>query len=194
MGTPEMSTILKNHFSLGVEGYRAGVASGRYAVSWPEALTIEQIPATLENYRPLVELLGSKWHWDKQPRYNGASIEQKLENGALFLLKDAGKPVGYAFVSIPSDDLKSRFWGSVKANVIEIENLGMFPGQEGGGRGKRYFEMLFAKYFKEHDVVYWSQHETHSETLRRFYQEKMGMTLLAQDNVPDFRPAIRKVA
>jgi len=64
----------------------------------------------------------------------------------------------------------------------------LFPTHEGGGRGKAYFEMLFERYFKDYETVYWSQHETHSPTLKRFYQEKMGMTLLGIDNVPDFRP------
>ena len=188
--------IPKNHFALSVEQYRRRVKAGRYAVTWPKNLALVEIPATIENYKPLVEKLGTKWHWDKQPRYNGHSLEEKLSHpkAALFILQDNGLPVGYAFVGAPSDDLKKRFWGNANARVIEIENLGLFPGQEGGGRGKKYFEMLFAKYFDNYDIVYWSQHETHSPTLKRFYRDKIGMKLLATDRVPDFRPQKAEVA
>lgn len=190
-----MGTIIKNHFALAAENYQKGLESGRYNTSWPNNLAMIQIPATLANYSPLVKRLGEKWGWDKQDRYNGAALAQKLENpsAALYLLKDAGEVVGYSFASAPADTIKARFFGA--ARVVEIENLGLFPGNEGGGRGKAYFEMLFTRYFKDHDVVYWSQHETHAPTLSRFYKEKMGMTLLARDAVPDFRagPPIPKI-
>ncbi len=177
-------SILKNHFALSAADYRERLNTGVYAAEWG-SLSIEQIPATVQNYIPLVSKLGAKWQWDRQERYTGASLKEKLSRGELFLLKDNGRAVGYAFASAPSDQTKDRFFAGKK--VIEIENLGMFPGEEGGGRGKKYFEMLFQRYFNDYDVVYWSQHETHAPTLKRFYIEKMGMEFLGADNVPDFR-------
>lgn len=85
--------------------------------------------------------------------------------------------------------MKDRFWDAARnERVIEIENLGLFPGEEGGGRGKR-FEMFFDRLYKEYDVVYWSQNNVHSPSLSEFYRERLGMTLLATDQVKDFRPA-----
>lgn len=182
-----MGTIVKNHFALAASAYHDGIQTEKYDVSWPENMRLERIPATIGNYQPLIEALGKKWDWDKQPRYQGQSLRSKLADpqAALYLLKDGKDSIGYAFVASPSGTLQNRFFQN--ASVIEFENLGMFPGYEGGGRGKKYFEMLFAEYFRTHDHVYWSQHETHSPTLKRYYQEKLGMELLDQDLVPDFR-------
>lgn len=179
-----MGTILKNHFALSVGTYKERLASGFYSDSWGE-LSIEQIPATVENFTPLVRQLGLKWSWDRQPRYTGKSLEEKLSRGELFILKDKGRTVGYSFATEADLGTVNKFFPGKR--VMEIENMGMFPGEEGGGRGKKYFEMLFVRYFKNHDVVYWSQHETHSPSLGQFYEKKMGMTLLLKEPVPDFR-------
>lgn len=185
-----MTHILKNHFALNKGDYQQGIKDGKYNSTWRVGLSIAPITPSLAALKELQSRLSEKWQWKDQDRYKDIlALDEKLrhEETAIFLLKDNGKPVGYAYVTAPDASLKERFWGAANANVIEIENLGMFPGCEGGGRGKAYFEMLFARYFKNYDTVYWSQHETHSPTLKRFYQVKMGMTLLATDKVPDFR-------
>ena len=185
-----MTLILKNHFALNKGAYLAGVQSGKYNNAWRGGLRLQHVKPTVEALRLLQAQLSEKWHWDAQGRYHDGTLEDKLNHPetSLFLLKDKGMPVGYALVTVPDAGLRARFWQSANHSVVEVENLGLFPGQEGGGRGRAYFEMLFAKYFKDYDTVYWSQHETHSPTLKRFYQEKMGMELLATDSVRDFRP------
>ena len=187
-----MTLIPKNHFALSRTDYIKGIVEGRYKNEWPEALSIERIPATVANLAPMQEKLSERWHWKDQDRYNDGSLPDKLAHTetALFRLLYNDEPIGYTLVTAPPPSIKERFWGAANHSVIEVENLGLFPGQEGGGRGKAYFEMLFERYFKNYDVVYWSQHETHSPTLRRFYQEKMGMELLATDMVRDFRPKV----
>jgi len=190
-----MTLIAKNHFALNRTDYTKGLISGRYKNQWQSSLDIRPIALPTED--KLSELQGKmdeKWHWSAQERYNDGSLTVKLTHPetALFELMDDSassiNPIGYTFVTAPDTSVKERFWGAANHPVIEVENLGLFPTHEGGGRGKAYFEMLFERYFKDYETVYWSQHETHSPTLKRFYQEKMGMTLLGIDNVPDFRP------
>jgi hypothetical protein len=189
-----MTLIAKNHFALNRTDYIKGLTAGRYKNQWRSSLDMYPIDATEARLSLLQSKMDEKWHWKSQDRYNDGSLSEKLihPETALFELMDDDvsetKPIGYTFVTAPDPSVKERFWGAANHPVIEIENLGLFPTHEGGGRGKAYFEMLFARYFKDYETVYWSQHETHSPTLKRFYQKKMGMTLLATDHVTDFRP------
>ena len=183
--------IRKNHFALTKPRYIKGTLTGVYNTAWSPRLWLKEIDATYENLEPLMAKLSEKWHWNQQDRYTEELLKEKLsqEGTRLFLLEDSGEPIGYAMVSRPPRSIIDRFWeASNDIKALEIDNLGLFPGYEGGGRGKKYFEMIFDQTFQEYDLVYWSQHETHSPTLRQFYQDKMGMSLLGYDCVPDFRP------
>lgn len=185
-----MTLIAKNHFALNRTDYIKGLTSGRYRNRWHNRLAIRQVDATESNLNKLQDILSEKWHWNEQDRYNDGSIEEKLKHPetALYELLDCGESVGYAFVTAPSDKVKTRFWKAATYPVIEIENLGLFPGNEGGGRGKAFFEMMFDQYFKNYETVYWSQHDIHSPTLKEFYMNKLGMDLLDVDHIRDFRP------
>ena len=186
-----MSTIEKYHYEKDKKTYERQVAQGMLRVEWPEGLSVREVEPTLENFMPLINRVSLKWHWNRQERYNDGSLEAKLAHPEtrLFELCDGDKAVGYAFITSPGQSLKDRFWDAARnERVIEIENLGLFPGEEGGGRGKKFFEMFFDRLFKEYDVVYWSQNNVHSPSLSEFYRERLGMTLLATDQVKDFRP------
>jgi hypothetical protein len=189
-----MTLIPKNHFALNRTDYMKGLIEGRYKNEWPEHLNLHPVKATENNLSRLQGEISEKWHWNAQGRYNDGSLPEKLkhpETALIELMDDTVslvEPIGYTFVTAPDVSVKERFWNASTHPVIEIENLGLFPDHEGGGRGKAYFEMLFAQYFNKYETVYWSQHETHSPTLKSFYMEKMGMTLLDVDYVPDFRP------
>lgn len=194
-----MSEINKYNYAKDRPVYEAQLASGLLRNAWPLNLTMHEVPATLENFWPRINRMSEKWQWNKQPRYNDGSLEAKLAHPEtrLFDLCDNGVPVGYTLITAPSQALKHRFWKAANdVRVIEIENLGLFPNCEGNGRGKAYFEMCFDMLFKQYDVVHWSQTDVHSETLTHFYREKLGMTLLATDKIPDFRnhPPRREVA
>lgn len=188
-----MTLIAKNHFALNRTDYTKGLISGRYKNKWRSNLHIRSIAPTEDKLCELQQKM-KKWHWPAQDRYNNGSLPTKLAHPEteLFELMDDivsnNNSIGYSFVTAPASSVKERFWGATNHSVIEIENLGLFPDNEGGGRGKAYFEMMFDRYFKDYETIYWSQHETHSPTLKKFYLEKMGMTLLATDYVSDFRP------
>ncbi len=188
-----MSLVPKNHWALTKARYQRGILSGIYNNSWPANLHIQSIAPTYENLEPMMDKMSVLWHWKDQERHNEEALRKKLAQSgtALYSLRDSleEKPeVGYALVSAPPISLKQRFWPAANdIGVLEVNNLGMFPGNEGGGRGKAYFEMIFDRHYKDNDIVYWSQHETHAPTLTRFYGEKMQMELLATDRVPDFR-------
>lgn len=187
-----MTLIAKNHFALNRTDYTKGLLSGRYKNKWRPELDARPITPTEDKLSEFQEKM-EKWGWPDQDRYNDGSLPAKLLNHetTMFELMDdtvsETDPIGYSFITAPSASVKERFWGAAHYPVIEIENLGLFPDNEGGGRGKAYFEMMFDQYFKRYETVYWSQHETHSPTLKKFYLEKIGMKLLATDYVPDFR-------
>ena len=195
-----MTLVLKNHWELTKPRYEKGLANGVYNSAWPDALSIAPIEPTFENLDPLMTRMSEKWSWKDQERYNENDLRKKLsqQGTALYLLQDTRKPdpvIGYALVSAVQQPLKRRFWSAANdIRVLEIDNLGLFPGNEGGGRGKAFFEMIFARHFSENDVVYWSQHETHAPTLTRFYRDTMKMKLLDKDYVPDFRKPAACVA
>lgn len=196
-----MSLIPKNHWQLTKPRYERGLLSGVYNNHWPNQLYIEPIAPTYENLEPLMDKMSEKWGWKDQERYSEDALREKLSRAgsAIYLLCDRTEKenpvIGYALVSAVQQPLKDRFWSSANdTRVLEIDNLGLFPNKEGGGRGKAYFEMIFDKHFKENDIIFWSQHETHAPTLTRFYKEKMQMEYLARDYVPDFRhelPAVK---
>lgn len=188
-----MSLIPKYHWALDSNHYQRGLLSGVYNNDWPKNLDIRPVDPTYENLQPLMHKVSEKWHWEDQPRYNEAALREKLAQPStkLYELIDKNDPdivIGYSMVSRPPEALVKRFWSAANdIRVMEIDNLGLFPGKEGGGRGKAFFEMIFDRHFADNDIVYWAQHDTHSPTLARFYQEKMGMTHLATDHVRDFR-------
>ena len=170
--------------------YQGQLASGLLRNAWPLNFTMNEVPATSENFWPRIDKMSEKWGWNKKPCYTDGSLEGRLSHPEtrLFDLCDNGVVVGYTLITAPSQALKDRFWKAANdVRVIEIENLGLFPDCEGNGRGKAYFEMCFDILFKRYDVVHWSQTDVHSPTLTNFYREKLGMTLLATDRVPDFR-------
>ena len=186
--------IPRYHWALTKPRYEKGVLTGIYNNTWPENLRLEPICSpTFEELRPLMAKMSEKWGWDQQGRYNEEALRKTLAQPGtkLYLLRDTteSEPViGYALVSKPPEEKISRFWGRANdVNVLEIDNLGLFPNKEGGGRGKSFFEKIFADHFPNNDIVYWSQHDTHSPTLARFYRERMQMELLDTDRVPDFR-------
>lgn len=197
-----MSLVPKNHWQLTRPQYERGLLSGLYNNTWPDNLDIEAIEnPTFEDLEPLMDKVSEKWGWKDQERYSEELLKEKLSRkGTLIYLlidkHDKEDPViGYALVSVVQKPLKDRFWSAANdTRVLEIDNLGLFPNKEGGGRGKAYFEMIFAKHFANNDIVYWSQHETHAPTLTRFYREKMNMEHLAKDFVPDWRRHGAKVA
>ena len=192
-----MSLVPKNHWALTKARYRRGVLSEIYNNTWPANLHIRSIAPTYENLEPMMAKMSELWHWKDQGRYTEDALRRKLAQPGtvLYSLRDSleGDPkIGYSMISKPPTSLVDRFWPAANdVRVLEIDNLGMFPGNEGGGRGKAFFEMIFDRHYTDNDIVYWSQHETHAPTLTRFYGEKMQMELLATDLVPDFRQADR---
>ena len=187
-----MPLIEKFYWALNRKDYESGACKGTYRTEWPKNLELRPLPNELHQLKPRMERLSKKWHWSAQPRYNDAALSEKLAQPGteLFGLYDTSEAIGeigYALASKPNASLRVRFWPS-KMNVMEVDNLGLYPGYEGGGRGKAFFEMLFDRLFVDNDAVFWSQHNTHNPTLPRFYKDKMGMSLLATDTIEDFRP------
>ena len=190
-----MSLIPKNHWQLTKPRYQRGLLSGIYNNDWPKNLDLTPIEnPTYEDLEPLMDKMSEKWSWKDQGRYTEELLRVKLakKGSIIYLLLDKAEKdnpvIGYALVSVVEKPLKDRFWSAANdTRILEVDNLGLFPNKEGGGRGKAYFEMIFSRHFKDNDIVYWSQHETHAPTLTRFYGEKMQMEHLAKDYVPDFR-------
>lgn len=184
-----MSFINKFFWELSNDRYQGRLCTGFYNAVHNPNLHIEPLPTTLDELKPRMLRISEKWHWADQPRYSDDLLAEKLAQPGteLFALMDGDEEIGYALSSIPSQEMHDKFWPTDKT-VREIDNLGMYPGNEGGGRGKAFFEMLFTRYFPANDIVFWSQHDTHGPTLSRFYHDKLGMRLIATEQVEDFRP------
>lgn len=191
----QMSLVPKNHWGLTDTQYKRGLLSDVYNNTWPDNLRLKPIAPTYENLEPMMAKMSELWHWKDQERYNEDALRRKLAQPGtvLYSLRDSfeSEPkIGYALVSKPPQSLVRRFWPAANdVKVLEVDNLGLFPGNEGGGRGNVFFEKIFDRHYAYNNIIYWSQHETHSPTLTRFYEEKLKMELLAIDQVPDFRSA-----
>lgn len=186
-----MNTIFKNHLAIDKITWRRGILSGHFNTAWRDGLSLEEVPPTYETFKPMLDEVSTKWHWNKQPRYQEPQLRERLAHPEtrLFLLKDRGETVGYAITAGVDRTLREKLWKAANdISVIEIENLATFPGQEGKGRGTAYFEMMFKELFKTYDTVYWSMSSSNYPTLLAYY-ERMGMTLLVQEEIPDFRTA-----
>lgn len=179
--------IIKNHLAMDRATWEAGLLSGHFHNAWRDGLHLQEIAPTYEAFKPMLDAVSTKWHWNKQPRYAEPELRARLagDETRLFMLKDGPQDVGYSLVVGVDGDLKAKFWNADKS-VVEIENLATFPGQEGKGRGMAYFEMMFNNLFSDYETVYWSMSSSNYPTLLDYYL-RMGMTLLKQEPVPDFR-------
>jgi hypothetical protein len=200
-----MKTIHHNHFCLSKGTYKQRLAGGFYRAAFPENFKIRDAgPVTLDLLLSKIARVDKTLHWDKQPKLRDkeAFIRNYLQTPEtrLFALTDNDKEIGFAMIKSVSDKNRERFFSPqgkgllsdicnrfFKPRVIEIDYLALYEGEEGHGRGRLYFEMFFSELFKTYDTIYWSQFTSNAPTLERFYREKMGMTLLAKDEVPDFR-------
>jgi hypothetical protein len=200
-----MKTIHHNHFCLTKSTYQERLSIGFYRASFPEGFKIEEVkPLTLDLLLSKIARVDKSLHWDKQPKLRDkeAFIRDYLQtpDSKLFALMDGDREIGFSMIKTVSSDNQARFFSSgdkgvlsrlfnrlFAPKVIEIDYLALYDGEEGQGRGRLYFEMFFAALFKKYNTIYWSQFTSNAPTLERFYREKMGMTLLAKDEVPDFR-------
>lgn len=192
-----MKTIHLNHFALSKPVYRQRLSEGFYKSAY-SGLSYEAVPQPdIHTFMTCIWRMNPDLDWDKQAKmYNPELLQEKLRapETVLYLLKDGDKEVGFALQKASPTLIRQRFFdaandneGHVPERVIELDYLGLFKGQEGGGRGKAFFELLFADLFKTYDHVYWSQHSTNAPTLEAFYRDKMGMEFLGRDEIPDFR-------
>lgn len=186
-----MNTIQLNHFALDRPTYEIRLASGFYAAAHP-GLSIEEDPdKSYDHFIDRIRRVNPALQWDKQWKIRDrAAVEAKLADPGvkLYRLMDGATEIGFAVVKPPAQSLKDRFFSAATGQkVIEIDYLALFAGHEGKGRGKAFFEMFFADLFKDYDAVYWSQKTSNAPTLADFYKTRMGMMLLASDDLPDFR-------
>lgn len=184
--------IARYHFSMNRADFIAKKESGHFSGQYAR-LSFREIPATCENFIPLLKKVGKPWGWDnKEMNKNHFKLQKRLaeKETRLFLLTDNNVAIGYTIITAPDPkilkNMPAAFMGGNK--IIEIENLGLFPGEEGGGRGGKFFEMLFDYLFVSYDYVYWSMSSTNYTTLFNYYKNKMGMEHIGTDYVKDFRP------
>jgi hypothetical protein len=135
-----------------------------------------------------------KWGWIKKDIYKPEILAKRLDSGKpkLFDLYDRNAKgevnrIGYSLVMQPPEH--NEFTEHLRGKVVEIENLALFPGNEGGGRGWKYFTHVIDDAFNDAsygaDTIYWSVSSTNHGKLKQYY-ERMGMHYLGEDMVPDF--------
>lgn len=184
--------IARYHFAMSKQDFldkrRAGHFNGFYRTQ-----SLCQVPATPEKFKPLLQLVGSPWGWDNKEMNQSEELLQKRlsrKETTLYHLLDDNRVIGYSLIIAPNPKIIAQLPKTFEphARIIEIENLGLFPGQEGGGRGGKYFEMLFERLFTRYDYIYWSVSSTNYHSLYNYYKNKLGMTHIGTDYVDDFRP------
>lgn len=178
------------HFAMSRADFIAKKETGHFSSQYG-ALGYREIPSTLETFLPLLQTVGKPWGWEKKSTYKKYdALNQRLsdKNTTLLSLTDHNKNIGYALIVKPSQEIiknmHSSFMGGSK--IIEIENLGLFPNEAGGGRGGKFFEMLFDRLFVTYDYVYWSMSSSNHPGLFNYYKNKLGMTHIGTDYVPSF--------
>lgn len=183
--------IARYHFAMSRADFIAKKESGHFGANYG-TLGYREIPATPENFLPSLKKVGGQWGWDNKTMNKDLALLQARLNDKetrLFSLTEQNVSIGYAIVTRPSPkiikNMECSFMGGTK--IIEIENLGLYPGEEGGGRGGKFFEMLFDRLFVNYDYVYWSMSSTNYKTLFNYYKNKLGMTHIGTDYVNDFR-------
>lgn len=187
-----INSIDRYHFSMSSNDFSSKRKSGHFN-GFYRNLSFKDIQPTLDTFMPLFEKVGCHWGWQYKDCYKSRqNLKTRLESptSRLLHLLDDNKVIGYALITKPNLSVISRVNShyDIKGTVIEIENLGLFPGQEGGGRGGKLFEMIMDDLFKSYDYVYWSSRDYHAPTLMEYYKNKLGMRLLEVDQVQDVRP------
>lgn len=182
--------VYRNHFVLRKGDYQRGLLSGLYQCAANPDLTLDPVTENkFEVFMGCISLVDPDLHWDKHHKIRDKkAVREKIESPEtmLYLLMDAMESVGFTVVTDVNEAAMDRYF-SPDDNAIEIDYLAMYEGEEGKGRGKGYFEALFAMLYMQYDAVYFSQHSTNAPTLERFYTDKMGMTLIDREDIPDFR-------
>ena len=178
-------TIKRTHFMrLKAEFNQNGIQQGH---------RLREIPATPENVINRVAQI--PWGWIKKKIYDNEVLPHRIKNQKMrvFDLVDNGKTVGYALIIHPDKDIKNSFLQSVQnQRIVEIENIALFPGEAGKGRGKSFLNLIQQTLFQEgYDAVYLNTSATNHPTLPEFYR-RCGMTDLGQAEVANFNNRVRK--
>lgn len=179
-----MGNILRYHFAMARNDFPKHRSKGR------EGLSIPEVTPTLNGVIERVSLI--PWGWGNKELYSPEKLEQRLQSPQmrLFNLCENGEVIGYALTS-PATHVKAFNAIASNQSIIELENLALFPNNEGNGKGWAFFTLVMDELYKEYDAVYWSQSETNHPHLKDYYIRK-GMNYLGADSVPDFtsKPAV----
>ncbi len=145
-------------------------------------LAVEEINTDFNTFMSLFKRVGSPWGWDRRPKYcdNREGLEERVAAGRIHLLKKFNEVVGYCF-SVEKGNMTSEF---NRGSMVEIENFGLFPEQNGKSYGKTYLPKIFNELFKGNDIVYLSSRSTNHVKVIPFYQS-LGMKVIESIKMED---------
>lgn len=151
------------------------------------ARRVVEIPATPSAILERVARI--PWGWVNKTMYDDDVLPQRIvdQKLRLFDLYDGdGDPIGYSIVNDPDQTVRSKFLSAVlHLNPIEMENLAMFPGNEGRGRGKYFMYTIMKQLMDEgYNPVYFSTSHANFPSLPAFY-ERIGMRKIGEDQMLD---------
>ena len=180
-----MNTFTNYHLALSKADYESGLASTRYKEE-SDKLSYKMVLPIYKKVQSLLLRYGSKWSWDKRPKYykNSAALKKRLnhEETRLFLFYRDGKEIGYCLVSVPE---KLRNSKAENPHIIEIENIALDYKETGNGYGRFFLKEVFADLFKTYDTIYLSSRSTNHSGVIPFYL-RMGMSIIhIEKNLPD---------
>jgi ribosomal protein S18 acetylase RimI-like enzyme len=174
---------------------RAGKFNGFY-----QSLSHSEIKCDVDKFLFLLKKVGGPWHWHNIAKYKDTkNLTEKLKtpNTKVHYILDNMRVIGYFMTVKPNLNSLSQLSNKDLngKNIIEIENIGLFPEQAGQGRGLKILEMVFDDLFRKHDAIYLSMTSTNHSGMFNFYTKKLGMEFFATNYAPDPRPQeLQKIA
>ncbi len=176
--------ISRTHFLQTKESFNAHGISAAHAV--------REIPPTQEAITSRVGRI--PWNWINKEIYDDNVLLDRISRQRLRLFEftETGNEIGYCIAAQPEPYIQNTFLKSAKqAGTVEIENIALFPEYVGNGRGRSIAKLMMRSLFNDgHEQVYLNCSETNFPTLPKFY-ERIGMTNLGEDEVPDFNARVR---
>jgi GNAT superfamily N-acetyltransferase len=106
-------------------------------IPWPDGITLtREAPCSVALARALYAAVGRKYHWYDRDAWTDERLAAHMAdpNVAVWVLRDASRPVGYFELSTGSDSTV----GSDPS--VEIAYFGLIPSAQGKGLGKKLLE------------------------------------------------------
>ena len=112
-------------------------------IAWPNGITLtREAPCSVALARALYAAVGRIYHWYDRDAWTDERLAAQMAdpNVAVWVLRDALRPVGYFELSTESDPRVESDPRMESDPGVEIAYFGLIPAAQGKGLGKRLLE------------------------------------------------------